>query len=132
MRSLLAVTLCGALSAAAMVGCGDDDPAGPNPVGGTSSSSGSGGSSATGPDDPVTPAAGGMRRLLKTQYVGSLRVLFGEAAVEVADPPPDLALKGFDAIGAAEITTASSSIERYELSARAVAAAVVADPASRT
>jgi hypothetical protein len=111
-----------------MAGCGDDG-ANPNPAG-TTSSSGSGGSGTTGLDDSI-PAAGGIRRLLKTQYLGSLRVLFGEVAVQAADPPGDLALKGFEAIGAAEITTASSSVERYEHSAREVAAAVVADPATR-
>jgi hypothetical protein len=112
-----------------MAGCGDDG-ANPNPAG-TSSSSGSGGSGAGGPEDPIQPAAAGIRRLLKPQYLGSLRVLFGEVAVQAADPPADLPLKGFDAIGAAEITLASSSVERYEHSAREVAAAVVADPATR-
>ena len=128
MRSLILSALCGALLTSAIAGCGDDDP--PGSSSGTSSSSGTGGSGGVSPDDPITPAAGGVRRLLKQQYIGSLRVLFGEVAVAAAAPPNDQALKGYDAIGAAELTTASSSVETYETSARNVAAAVVADSAT--
>ena len=112
-----------------MAGCGDDggnaDPTG------TGSSSGSGGSGANGPEDPITPAAGGIRRLLRTQYMGSLRVLFGEVAAPAAAPPAALPLAGFDATGAPEITTALLR-GAHEQSASEVAAAVVAEPGTRS
>jgi len=116
-----------ALAAAVTAGCSGNDDSNPFDQGGTTSSGASSGTGGASPDDPIKPASGGIRRLMVPQYVGSIRVLFGDIGAAAADPPLDEALKGFDAIGAAELTTAPSSVERYELSARAIASAVVAD-----
>lgn len=80
-----------------------------------------------GPEPVFAPAPGGLRRLLRHQYVGSIRYLLGDAAAGVADPPEDYSLHGFDAIGAAELALPESAVEQLEASARAVAVAAVAD-----
>jgi hypothetical protein len=76
-------------------------------------------------DEPLFPAPGGMRRLLARQYVASVRVLLGDEAAEVADPPDDQPLFGLDAIGASELPLTASGVEKYERSARLVAGAAV-------
>lgn len=97
-----------------------DDSTGDEPV--------TSGDPTTGDDEEVfEPAPGGLRRLLRHQYVGSIRYLLGDAAAGVADPPEDYSLHGFDAIGAAELALQASAVEQLETSARAIAAAAVAD-----
>jgi hypothetical protein len=81
-------------------------------------------------EEPLVPAPGGMRRLLERQYVASVRVLLGDAAAAAADPPDDQQLFGLDAIGAAELPLTPAGVEKYERSARTVAAAAVADAAT--
>lgn len=78
-------------------------------------------------EDEFEPSPGGMRRLLRHQYVGSIGYLLGAAAAAAASPPEDYPLHGFDAIGAAELALPETAIERAETSARAVAAAAVGD-----
>lgn len=84
-------------------------------------------------DDPVPddyePAPVALRRLLGAQYVASIRLLLGEAAADAADPPEDAAINGFTAVGAAQLALGSAEIDRYERSARDVAAAAVGDGA---
>ncbi|PCC73602.1 Protein of unknown function [Nannocystis exedens] len=87
---------------------------------GTSTSSG-------GEEEVFEPAPGGLRRLQRHHYVGSIRYLFGDAAAGAAAPPEDYSLHGFDAIGAAELSLQESAIEQLEASARAIAVAAVAD-----
>ncbi|APR86312.1 Hypothetical protein A7982_11661 [Minicystis rosea] len=99
----------------------------------TTTSTGGGGSGGTGggPVGPtIKPAAAGARRLIGRQYVGSIRTLLGNAAAAAATPPADPQLSGLEAIGATDLATAPSSVEAYEVSARAVASAAVADPAT--
>ncbi|MDC0672931.1 DUF1592 domain-containing protein [Nannocystis radixulma] len=79
----------------------------------------------TGGDRSFAPAPGGLRRLLRHQYVGSIRYLLGDEAAAAAAPPEDYPLHGFDAIGAAELALQASAVEQCESSARAVAAAAV-------
>jgi hypothetical protein len=79
---------------------------------------------------PVIPAAGGLRRLKSRQYVTSIRAVFGDVAAVAAAPPPDSALHGLDAIGAAELALPEAAIEAYETSARDIADAVVSDAAT--
>lgn len=84
--------------------------------------------STTGDDEEhFEPAPGGLRRLQRHHYVGSVRYLLGDAAAGAAAPPEDYSLHGFDAIGAAELSLQESAIEQLEASARAVAVAAVAD-----
>lgn len=74
------------------------------------------------------PAPGGMRRLLRRQYVESIRYLLGDAAADAATPADDYPLHGFDAIGAAELALQASAVEQCEASARAVASAAISQP----
>jgi hypothetical protein len=116
-------TITRALAVAAIVGvvapaCSDDsDELFPSPPGGTV-------------PENFEPAPGGLRRLLARQYVGSIRVLLGEAAALAAAPPPDASLHGFESIAAAELSLPPTAVAAYEQSARAVAQAAVSDPAT--
>ncbi|MDC0723451.1 DUF1592 domain-containing protein [Nannocystis bainbridge] len=85
------------------------------------------GTTGGGDEDSFAPVPGGLRRLLRHQYVGSIRYLLGDEAAAAAAPPEDYPLHGFDAIGAAELALQASAIEQCEASARAVALAAVAD-----
>ncbi|EDM81941.1 hypothetical protein PPSIR1_05723 [Plesiocystis pacifica SIR-1] len=78
--------------------------------------------------DDFIPPHGGMRRMLDHQYVNSIGYMFGDEAQAVADPPGDLALHGYDAIGAAEIAPGLDLVELYETSALEIGDAVVANP----
>lgn len=139
--TLLSMTLA-ASALAACSGTGDTDPfhtsssgsggsgstvAGVGGGGGgtTTGSGGSGGAAAA----PLKPAAGGARRLIGRQYIGSIRTLLGDNASKAATPPSDPQLNGFETIGASILATPASSVETYETSALAVASAVVSDPA---
>jgi len=145
--ALLSLTVAGA-SLAACSGSVDTNPfptttsggnstaaVGSSGVGGsemtTTSSSTSSGTGGTGgaPVVPIQPAAGGARRLIGRQYLGSLRTLFGDKVVSAASLPSDPQLNGFETIGASSLSTPPSSVERYETSSIAIASVVVSDPA---
>ncbi|MCA9621258.1 MAG: DUF1592 domain-containing protein, partial [Myxococcales bacterium] len=79
------------------------------------------------PPASFEPAPANMRRLLGRQYVNTVEDLLGAAAAEAAGPPGDVALNGFDSIGAAQLSIGDSQVVDYEASARAVAAAARAD-----
>jgi len=84
------------------------------------------------PPEPtaIDPAPGGVRKLLARQYIGSVKVLLGDVAAAAADPPEDSQLWGLEAIAAAQLPMPPSAVEKYELSARKIAAAAVADSAT--
>lgn len=131
MRSFYPLSIALVLGVASASACsGADDNLGlsssGDPSGSTSTSSGM----AIPPPEPLVPAPGGLRRLLSRQYVNSVREVFGDAAALAANPPPDSALRGFDNIGAAELSLPEAAVEAYELSAREIGKAVVADPAA--
>jgi hypothetical protein len=79
------------------------------------------------PPVEVEPASGGLRRLTRSQYRESIRVLLGDAAATAAQPPEDPSLAGFDAIAATTLALPPSAIEQYERSAMLVAAAATLD-----
>jgi hypothetical protein len=106
------------LAAVGLLGCPSSSDPGP-----------SGGTGGGTPAIPFEPAAGGMRRLVANQYKSSVRVLFGEKAADVAAPPPDAQLHGFDAIGAAELALSPDAVAQYEKSARDIAGVVISDDA---
>ena len=112
----------GAVLAASGPGCADSKA----PV---FTAAGVGGSVELPLEDRIVPAPGGARRLLARQYIGSVRAVFGDAAAAVATPPKELALHGFSSIGAAELALSPPDVEAFEASARAIAKAVVGDPA---
>lgn len=142
--SLAALT---AMSLAAP-GCGDDsgsretngeggtadgtvDDGGTADDGGTVDDSGSG--TDTGGDTSgveIEPAPGGIRKLVRREYVNSVALLFGSEAAAVADPPDDVPQEGFDAVGANILSLDGVQVESYETSARAVADAAVANKAT--
>jgi PAS domain-containing protein len=75
------------------------------------------------------PPAPTIRRLLARQYKSSVRDLLGDGAAAAATPPADSSLNGFDAIGAAQLGVSDDAVTKYEVSARAVAAAAMGDTA---
>jgi hypothetical protein len=138
--------LFGLLSAALLVGChhdggsasGDasadgtdgtaDDGPTSSPTEGTDSDSAD-----TGLDDggvDIEPAPGGLRRLVAREYVSTVELMLGPEAAAAAVPPTDVPQEGFDAVGASILALDGTAVEQYETSARAVAAAAVANPAT--
>jgi hypothetical protein len=98
------------LTAAGLAACEGDDP----------------------PDDPVVtsgaqPASAAMRRLLARQYVNTVELIFGKKAASVALPPDDTALNGYQSIAASQLALNDELVAQYEMSARAVAEAAMAD-----
>jgi hypothetical protein len=87
-----------------------------------------------GDDEPISeelePAPARLRLLLSRQYVHAVRDLFGDAAAAVAAPPADVALNGFDAIGASQLSLGDAEVDAYEASAGAVAEVAMTDPSS--
>lgn len=81
----------------------------------------------TGGEEAFVPAPARLRLLLARQYTNSIGYLLGPGAAQLAAPPPDSALNGFEAIGAAQLALDDFAVDAYEKSARAVAAA--RDPA---
>lgn len=92
----------------------------------------SAGDDSTGDDTGATPtefdpAPVRLRLLLARHYHNAIRDLLGEPAAAVADPPTDTAINGFEAIAAAQVALTDSAVDRYEKSARAVAAEAMKD-----
>jgi hypothetical protein len=100
-------------------GGGDDDDDGED-----------GGDSPDAGPPPVKLSPLRIRRLLDRQYVNAVRDLLGEQAALVAQPPENLASRGFDSIGAAEVRLPAVAVKRYEESARAVAEQAILDLAA--
>lgn len=97
---------------------------------GCSSSSGPAGpseSSAAALDDYV-PGPMSMRRLTKEQYLSTIESIFGDE-VEVLPPTEvDTRVEGLLSLGANAATITPAGFERYEASARQVAAAALSEP----
>jgi hypothetical protein len=70
-----------------------------------------------------------MRRLLKRQYINSIRTMFGTQVAAAASPPDDASVEGFDAIGARQLALSDSAVSAYEASARDVAEAAMKNQA---
>ncbi len=100
--------------------------------GGSGASTSNGGNGGTGGAAPqaITPAAGGARRIIARQYIGSIRTLLGDAAAAAATPPADPQLLGLETIAARDLATPPNYVELYETSARNIANVVVSDPAA--
>lgn len=101
------------------------------PTGGSGGTGGgSGGTGGGVAPPPFEPAAAGMRRLIGRQYIGTIKLLLGDAAAQVVAVPTDPQLRGLATIGASDLSHEPESIELYEKSSRDAAAAAVADPAT--
>ncbi len=132
------------LSAALATGCRGDD-AHQDTVGGTADGTdGTDDGPTTGPTDSgvdesegglddggieIEPAPGGLRRLTAREYNATIELLLGSEAAAAADPPADVAQEGFDAVGNNILSLDGNAVDAYETSARAIAAAVAANPA---
>jgi PAS domain-containing protein len=68
-----------------------------------------------------------LRRLIGRQYTNAVRDILGEGAAVAAAPPPDIALNGFETIGAAQLAVGDQAVVQYESSARGIAAAAMGD-----
>jgi hypothetical protein len=123
--------ILGLLSAVALAGpgCADDSSALFGDSSGSGAAGGAGGAGGSEPE-PITPAPGGARRIIARQYVESVRTLLGDAAAAAASAPADQQLLGLETIAASTLATPPAYIESYETSARDVALAAVADPAT--
>jgi hypothetical protein len=102
-----------------------DDPSGPT---GTDSADTTADDTGTGGGVEIEPVPGGMRRMVRREYVATIDMLLGPDAAEVADPPIDTPQDGFDAVGASLLALDAVAVEEYETSASLIADVVVADP----
>jgi hypothetical protein len=82
------------------------------------------------PAAPFAPSAARLRRLLHGQYQRAVADLLGDAAGVAAVAPPDVPLNGSVSVGSGDLSIAPAAVETYESSARAAAAAAMADPSS--
>ena len=86
-----------------------------------------------GDDEPISedlePAPARIRLLLSRQYVNAVRDLFGDAAADVAAPPGNTPLNGFDSIGASQLSLGDAEVDAFEASATLVADAALGEPA---
>lgn len=80
-----------------------------------------GGSDEGGVDADYEPAPVRLRLLLARQYVRSVRELLGDAAAGAVTPPTDVAINGFDAVGASQLSLSDAKVDAYEASGRAAA-----------
>lgn len=71
--------------------------------------------------EPFSPAPLRLRLLLSWQYRNAVTDLLGAAAGAAVVPPPDAAVNGLEAIGAAQLALSPLSLESYEKSAFAAA-----------
>ncbi len=113
----------GGASGSASASIGGTEPTG----GAESGEGGSGESGEPGVDEDYAPEEVRLRLLLARQYVHSIRDLLGDEAAAVASPPTDVALNGFDAVGASQLSLTDSKVDTYEESARAVSLAATAE-----
>ncbi|MBM4282023.1 MAG: DUF1588 domain-containing protein [Deltaproteobacteria bacterium] len=82
------------------------------------------------PPSPFVPSPARLRRLLQLQYTNGVADLLGDAAAAASSAPPDVPLNGSVAVGAGDLALDAAALVTYEASARAAAAAAVADPSS--
>ncbi len=83
------------------------------------------------PAPPFQPAPVTLRTLLGWQYRNAIGTLLGAEAANAVQPPPDTAVNGFDAIGAAQLALSPSAIVSYESSALRAAQAALSSTAMR-
>ncbi len=79
------------------------------------------------PGVDLEPAPAKLRLLLSRHYRNAIGDLLGEAAAAAVSPPGDTPINGFDAVGASQLALSDGAVEAYEASARAAAAAALAD-----
>lgn len=80
---------------------------------------------------PFEPPAAVMRRLTRTQYLNTLRDVFGNEVVLPASIEPDTAREGFFSIGASESAVSRRGVEQFQAAAFDVASQVLRNEAQR-
>jgi hypothetical protein len=80
---------------------------------------------------PFAPAPLRLRSLVSWQYRNAVRDLLGDAAAAAVVPPPDSAVNGLDAIGAAQLALSAEAVDKFEKSAYLAAQAALAVPSVR-
>ncbi len=140
--------LVAALTLFAATGCGDDSAANDgddigdgtasdtdDPSAGSVDDSGDSGVDDSSGDDAgeggveIEPAPGGIRRMVRREFIATIDMLLGAEAAAAASPPVDTPQEGFDAVGAAVLALDSVAVEQYETTAAAIADATLANPA---
>jgi hypothetical protein len=100
-------------------------------TGGGSTGGGSTGGGSTGGSAGSAPLSTGgvmLRLLTQTEYLASLKSLFGNVTTPL-DLPPDTSAGGFIALGATRVSVNSAAADKYEIASRAVVAEVFGDMA---
>lgn len=83
---------------------------------------------APGPAGPKVGFPGGAQRLTKPQYQAAIADIFGADVVVPPALEPDIAVEGFEAVGATGAAVSARGIEQYEVAAQAIAKQVTGDP----
>lgn len=119
------------LLAISVAGCRGGDRSGAQQDGSGSQGEDDDGAGESGDDgpggDPEAYFDISMRILTAPQYRRAVTDLLGAAAAAELEPPPDIAVLGFDAVGSAQFAMTSDAVRAYEGSARAAAAVAIAD-----
>lgn len=100
-------------------------------IGSTGGGSGGGGGAPVVPP-PFEPAVLKTRLLLGSEYKAAIRDVFGTAAANAVTPPPDAAINGLTAIGAASLSVSTATQTIYERNAFLAVQAALATPAARS
>lgn len=82
----------------------------------------------TGPVGPAVATPSGAQRLTVSQYTASIHDVFGAEVVVPTALEPDVALDGFESIGATSSTVSARGIEQYESAAYAIGKQIGGDP----
>jgi hypothetical protein len=94
------------------------------------SSTGGGSTAGSSGSGPMTTGGVNLRLLTQSEYLASLKSLFGDVKAAL-DLPEDTSAGGFIALGASRVTVNSSAADKYEAASRAVVAEVFADMTRR-
>lgn len=112
-RSSLALAL---VAAAGLASCkSESTPEAPPPV-------------PQGPAGPKIGFPGGAQRLTKPQYQAAIADIFGPDVVVPPALEPDIAVEGFESVGATGAAVSARGIEQYEAAAQAIAKQITTEP----
>jgi len=81
-----------------------------------------------GPAGPKLGFPGGAQRLTKPQYQSAIADIFGPDIVVPPALEPDIAVEGFESVGATGAAVSARGIEQYEAAAQAIAKQITGEP----
>lgn len=82
----------------------------------------------TGPAGPKVGFPGGAQRLTKPQYQAAIADIFGPDVVVPPALEPDVAVEGFESVGATGAAVSARGVEQYEAAAQAIAKQITSEP----